>query len=140
VAKQPIEPGILLLPEGADRGVRLCASGCDDCGAIFHPRRRICLACHGRRLRDTSLVGTGTLYACTRVAMPLRPGMRPERGYWVAQVDLDDGPRVQGLLAPDVAEPRIGMRLRLGVETVRVADNGDEIVVHHFVAADEAAA
>jgi hypothetical protein len=47
-------------------------------------------------------------------------------------VDLDDGPRVQGLLSPDVSVPRIGMRLRLGVETVRVEESGDEIVVHHF--------
>jgi hypothetical protein len=63
--------------------------------------------------------------------------MREGRGYWVAQVDLDDGPRVQGLLAPDVSGPHIGMRLRLGIETVRLAENGDEIVVHHF-SADEA--
>ena len=80
------------------------------------------------------LAGAGTLYACTHVAIPLRPGIRAGRGYWVAHVDLDDGPRVQGLLAADVSEPRIGMRLRLGVETLRIEENGDEIVVHHFSA------
>jgi len=90
-------------------------------------------------MSDAPLEGAGTLYAFTRVAMAMRPGMRTERGYWVAHVDLDGGPRVQGLLAPDVAEPRIGMRLRLGIETVRVEESGEEIVVHHF-AADEARA
>ena len=69
--------------------------------------------------------------------MPLRPGVRTGSGYWVAQVDLDDGPRVQGLLAADVTAPRIGMRLRIGLETLRVSENGEEIVVHHF-AEDEA--
>ena len=134
MAKRPIEPGIVFLPDEADQEIRLCGSRCDACGAVFHPARPVCLACHGRALSDALLTGAGSLYACTHVAMPLRPGMRAGRGYWVAQVDLDDGPRVQGLLAPDVSEPRIGMRLRLGVETVRVEENGDEIVVHHFCA------
>ena len=127
--KRPIEPGILVLGEP---DVRLSGSRCGDCGAIFHPARPLCLACHGRRLLDAPLSGSGTLYACTHVAMPLRPGMRTGSGYWVAHVDLDDGPRVQGLLASDVTAPRIGMRLRIGLETVRVAENGVEIVVHHF--------
>jgi uncharacterized OB-fold protein len=126
-----------LLGDGADHDVRLSGSRCGDCGAVFHPARPVCLACHRRRLVDAPLSGAGTLYACTHVAMPLRPGLRGGSGYWVAQVDLDDGPRVQGLLASDVTAPQIGMRLRLGVETVRVAENGEEIVVHHF-AEDEA--
>ena len=137
MAKRPIEPGIFALPDGTDQAVRLCGSRCDECGAVFHPARPVCLACHGRVLSDARFSGAGTLYACTHVAMPLRPGMRTGRDYWVAQVDLDDGPRVQGLLAPDVPAPRIGMRLRLGIETVRIAENGDEIVVHHFSAGED---
>lgn len=128
--KRSIDPDILQL-DGADTP-RLRACRCDSCGTVFHPARPVCLACHGRALSEVSLSGAGTLYAWTHVAMPLRPGTRTAREYWVAQVDLDDGPRVQGLLAADVTEPRIGMRLRLGLETVRVAENGDEIAVHHF--------
>ena len=134
--KRPIEPGILLLPDGEDEVVRLCGNRCAGCGTVFHPARPVCLACHGLALSDALLGGAGTLYACTRVALPLRPGMREGRGYWVAQIDLDDGPRVQGLLAADVSEPRIGMRLRLGIETVRIEENGDEVVVHHFCASE----
>lgn len=126
-----IEPGVLIVPE-ADEPPRLCASRCDACGAVFHPRRPVCLACHERALTDVALRGQGTLYAYTRVAMSLRPGQRAERGYAVAQVDLDDGPRVQGILAPELREPHIGMRLRLGLETLRTQDDGTEIVVHHF--------
>lgn len=137
MAKQPIEAGILRLSDEADRAARLVGSRCDACRTVFHPARPVCLACHGRALSDALLAGGGTLYACTHVAMPLRPGMRTSRDYWVGQVDLDDGPRVQGLLAPEVSEPRIGIRLRLGLETVRVTENGVEIVVHHF-SADEA--
>jgi uncharacterized OB-fold protein len=137
MAMQPIDADILLLSDGAHEP-RLRACRCDGCGTVFHPPRPVCLACHGRALHETSLSGAGTLHACTHVAMKLRPGMRATSGYWVAQVDLDDGPRVQGLLAAELTEPRIGMRLRLGVETIRAAENGDEIAVHHF--ADEDAA
>jgi uncharacterized OB-fold protein len=131
MARVPIEPGILALPDGEDRP-RLVGSRCDACDTVFHPARPVCLSCHGRSLTATLLSGRGTLYACTHVHMPLRPGTRESRDYWVAQVDLDAGPRVQGLLAPELREPRIGMRLCLGLETLRVREDGDEVVVHHF--------
>jgi uncharacterized OB-fold protein len=137
MAQRSIDPEILDLADGT-HGPRLRACRCDGCGSVFHPPRPVCLACHGRTLREVSLSGAGTLYASTRVSLPLRPGTRPTREYWVAQVDLDDGPRVQGLLAPGMGEPRIGMRLRLGLETLRGEENGDEIVVHHFAAAGDA--
>lgn len=134
-----IEPGLVEIPGEDGRPVRLLGSRCDACGAVFHPARPVCLACHGRSLSDVKLDGRGTLYACTHVHMPLRPGQRTARDYWVAQVDLDDGPRVQGLLSADIREPQIGMRLRLGLETLRVAENGDEIVAPHFGAEGGAA-
>jgi len=138
MARRAIESGILRLPEGDESELRLAGSRCVACGTVFHPARSVCLACHSRDLRDIGLLGRGTLYACTHVAVPLRPGMRERHGYWVGQVDLDDGPRIQGLLAPELSEPRIGMRVRLGLETLKVADDGDETVVHHF-RADESA-
>lgn len=127
-----IEPGLVDIPEKEGAPPCLLGSRCDACGALFHPARPVCLACHGRSLRDVALEGRGTIHACTHVHMPLRPSQREARDYWVAQVDLDDGPRVQGLLSPDIVEPRIGMRLRLALETLRVAENGDEIVAPCF--------
>jgi uncharacterized OB-fold protein len=78
------------------------------------------------------LDGRGAVYACTQVASKLRPGQRATRDYWVAQIDLDAGPRVQGILAEGFAEPKIGVRVNLGVETLRTDEHGNEIVVHHF--------
>jgi len=132
MARRPIEAGILALPARGDEAAHLIANRCTACGAVFHPPRPLCLACNGRVLRDGLLSGNGTLYACTHVHLPLRPGKRESGDYWVAQVDLDDGPRVQGLLSPDIAAPRIGMRVELGLETLRVDEEGNETVVHHF--------
>jgi uncharacterized OB-fold protein len=93
----------------------------------------VCLACSSRSLEDIELDSPGTLYACTHVAGKLRPGQRdPARGYWVAQVDLDGGPRVQALLAPELGAPRIGMRLALALETLARDAEGNETVVHCF--------
>jgi uncharacterized OB-fold protein len=131
MGRRPIEPGLFAIAEDGDEP-RLLASRCGTCGAVFHPPRPVCLACHGRKLRNTELTGEGVLYACTHVQMPLRPSQRETRGYWVAQVDLDSGPRVQGLLAAALTEPRIGMRVGFGLETLRVEENGDEIVVPNF--------
>jgi uncharacterized OB-fold protein len=132
VTRVAIEPGIVTIPEGSDETPQLLGSRCEDCGAVFHPPRRVCLTCYGQVLRDAALGGVGTLYACTQVHMKLRPGQRDTRNYWVGQVDLDAGPRVQGILAPDIGAPMIGMRLNIALETLRVDGDGNEIVVHHF--------
>jgi hypothetical protein len=139
MARVPFEAGLVVLPEGERDLPKLLGSRCGECGAVFHPPRPVCLSCHGRSLRDAQLSGDGTLYACTHVQMPLRPGRRESRDYWVGHVDLDEGPRVQGLLSADIGEPRIGMRVALGLETLRVEDGGDEIVAHHFRPAGESA-
>ncbi|MEJ2206367.1 MAG: OB-fold domain-containing protein [Gemmatimonadota bacterium] len=136
MTRRVIEPGIIALPDAEHDAPRLRASRCAGCGAVFHPPRPVCLVCHGRVLEGVQLSGRGTLYACTLVQMPLRPSRREHPSYWVGQVDLDAGPRVQGLLAPDLDAPRIGMRLDLGLETLRVDDGGREVVVHHFRAED----
>lgn len=138
MTRTPLEPGLIALPaEGA--AARLLASRCRACGERFHPRRPVCLKCASRDLEDVELDSPGTLYACTHVAGKLRPGQRdPARGYWVAQVDLDGGPRVQGLLAAGIAAPRIGMRLALDLETLSRDADGNETVVHCFRAVEDA--
>jgi uncharacterized OB-fold protein len=83
-------------------------------------------------LSDVVLDGRGLIYACTQVHAKLRPGQRATRDYWVAQIDLDAGPRVQGILAADIGSPKIGQRVVLGLETLRIDEQGNEIVVHHF--------
>jgi uncharacterized OB-fold protein len=134
-----MEPGLIALPGEPGAPPRLLASRCRACGEHFHPRRPVCLKCASRMLEDVELDSPGTLYACTHVAGKLRPGQRdPVRGYWVAQVDLDGGPRVQGLLAEDIEAPRIGMRLALGLEVLARDADGNETVVHCFRGAGDA--
>ena len=127
-----IEPGILSIPDDPAEPPRLLGSRCEGCGSIFHPPRRVCPKCYGHALQEIALEGAGTVYACTCVHAKLRPGQRAESLYWVVQVDLDAGPRVQGILSPDFDEPEIGMRVGIALETLRVDNDGNEILVHQF--------
>jgi uncharacterized OB-fold protein len=139
MTRAAIEPGLIALPAEPGAAPRLLASLCRACAERFHPRRPVCLKCSSRDLEDVELDSSGTLYACTHVAGKLRPGQRdPARGYWVAQVDLEGGPRVQGLLAVEIDSPRIGMRLVLGLETLVRDAEGNETVVHCFRAVGDA--
>jgi len=138
MTRTPLEPGLIAVPSDAGTPPRLLASRCRACGERFHPRRPVCLKCASRSLDDIELDSPGTLYACTHVVGKLRPGQRdPARGYWVAQVDLDGGPRVQGLLAAEIDAPQIGMRLALGLETLARDADGNETVVHCFRSAGD---
>jgi hypothetical protein len=52
--------------------------------------------------------------------------------YGVGQVDLTEGPRVQAILVGERDDFEIGMELELDLETLRVDDAGDEVVIFRF--------
>jgi uncharacterized OB-fold protein len=56
--------------------------------------------------------------------------------YGVAQVDLPEGPRVQGILMGDRAQLGIGVEVELGLETLG-RDGDDEVVIFRFRPVDE---
>lgn len=137
LTRTPIEPDLFTIPDDPADAPRLLGTRCRTCRERFHPRRPVCAACLGRDLEDVELGPRGRIHAFTRVSWPLRPSQRDRAaGYIVAHVDLDDGPRVQGVLAPETAEPRIGMPVVLELEVVRDADDGSQTVSVHFRAAE----
>ena len=50
----------------------------------------------------------------------------------MGQVDLDEGPRVQAVLAGERDQLAIGMDLELQLETLRLTDRGEEVVIFRF--------
>jgi uncharacterized OB-fold protein len=111
----------------------LLASRCTDCGETFFPRRAVCARCLAADLVDTTLGPHGRLYTFTWVHVPLFGTRGAEaRGYGVGQIDLDEGPRVQAVLALGREDLAIGMDLELQLETLRRTDEGDEVVIFRF--------
>lgn len=129
----PIEPGYFTVPVDPGESPRLLGTRCEACGEVFFPRRKVCAKCLADRVTDVELGPGGSLYTFSWVHVPLFGALRAEAGsYGVGQVDLDEGPRVQAVLACEREELAIGMRLELELETLRRADDGEETVIFRF--------
>jgi uncharacterized OB-fold protein len=74
---------------------KLLGSRCGACAAHAFPPRRFCGACAGGEQHEVELSGGGTVRGFTEVGAPPAGFSEP---YLLATVDLDEGPRVLGLL------------------------------------------
>ena len=129
----PIEPGYFTVPEKADEAPRLLGSKCRRCAEVFFPRRMTCAKCLNRGTDDVLLGPRGTLYTWTYCHIPMFGKLDAKvAGYGVGQVDLPEGPRVQGVLSGKPGDFKIGMPLELDLEVLRKNDKGDEVVIYRF--------
>jgi uncharacterized OB-fold protein len=129
----PIEAGFFTIPDDQEAPPQLLGTRCRACGEHFFPRRAICAKCLSDDTEDVLLGPDGTLYTWTFVHFPLFGSKDPDaRGYGVGQVDLPEGPRVQAVLSGAQDEFRIGMPMRLQLETLRRNKEGQEVVIFRF--------
>lgn len=91
---------------------------CKSCGARTYPRHARCPSCGKTEFTTTPLEGTARLLSFTRVHMLSLAYM--ERYITLGIVEFDSGFRALGRL--EVAEPKVGMKLRAGVGPVRSED------------------
>jgi uncharacterized OB-fold protein len=88
---------------------RLLIQRCSSCGKHqFYPRP-FCLSCEATTLEWVESAGTGTIYSVTTVRIPVVDDLKPP--YFLALVDLDEGPRL--LTNIDSESARIGDRVTL---------------------------
>lgn len=135
----PIEPGFFTIPDDPAAAPRLLGSRCRACGEHFFPRRVVCARCLTVDTEDVELGPDGTLYTWTWVYYPLFNSRRAESGgYGVGQVDLPEGPRVQCVLSGERDALRIGLPMRLELETLRENREGQDVVIFRFAPAEPA--
>lgn len=130
--RRPVEPGYFEVPESADEAPRLLGTRCRACGEHFFPRRATCAKCLGRDAEDVLLSENGTLYSWSHVRMPLFKAQKDWEGYFVGQIDLPEGVRIQSLVNTDREQLEIGEEMRLELQPVRVEDDGTEVVTFRF--------
>ena len=129
----PIEPGFFTIPDEPGQSPRLLGSRCRDCGEHFFPRRPVCARCLAEGTEDVLLGPEGSLYTWTYVHFPLFNSQRAEHGgYGVGQIDLPEGPRIQCVLSGGPDDFRIGMPMRLELETLREDSEGQDVVIFRF--------
>lgn len=94
-----------------DRGT-LVGGRCANCGLASWPLRSICQGCGQAAIGETDFARRGTLLTHTTVYVP-RPGLQTP--YVLAQVQIDDGPRVFGHLRGELEDVHVPCDVRLVV-------------------------
>ena len=93
----------------------LVGGRCPACRTPCWPLRSICHACGGAGVAETAFATEGTLLTYTTVSVP-RPGLPTP--YVLAQVQVEDGPRIFGHLRGDLD----GLHVPSGVRLVVAGD------------------
>ena len=118
-------PGPAISPSAMDaefwagtKNHRLMVQTCTDCGLAQWPPEEICSACHSFERTWVEALGTGTIYAWTRIWHPVHPALREHGPYIVVVVELSDYPiRIVGNLLGDAEQPvTTGMPVRASFE------------------------
>lgn len=105
---------------------------CGGCGKVFFPPRAICPVCHRRsvgKIEPYKLKGEGTVYSFTEVHEGLDE-KAAQRPYFVAMVEMDEGPRITGqVIDCDACDLAIGTRVRTVLR--RLSEEGPSGVIHY---------
>jgi uncharacterized OB-fold protein len=133
MARVPIEEGFFRTPDDPDELPRLLGSRCPACHEPFFPRRLVCAQCLHEGTEDIELSTRGRIHTWTYCHVPMLGRSDADvTGYGVAQVELNDGPRVQSLLLGGPGDFAIGMEVEIDLEALRTNSNGDEVVIYRF--------
>jgi uncharacterized OB-fold protein len=137
MTRVPIEDGYFTIPDDPDEAPRLLGSQCPVCGEHFFPRRFVCARCLTEGCRDVLLGPRGRIHSWTWVHVPLFAKTDQHvSSYGVAQVDLPEGPRVQGILLGERDALTVGTEVELDLEVLGDGDGdgdaGAEVVIFRF--------
>ena len=133
----PVAEGVFR--EGAD-GPRLIGSRCPACGSLAFPQADYCHnpGC-GERAQEALLGPTGVIWSYTVLHYPPPEAFQvADVPYAVAQVDLDEGIRVSGMVsaAGDLDSIEVGMPVDLVIERVRTNQAGQDVLTWKFAIND----
>ncbi|MDP6567014.1 MAG: OB-fold domain-containing protein [Alphaproteobacteria bacterium] len=111
----------------------LHGSRCDACGTTFFPPLGIgCEICGAgaEGLRAVPLAAAGTLHSLATVYV--HAGEDIEAPFTVAEVQLDDGPLIRGLMSEPATIDAIGSRVAAQWAELRTDADGNDVVEPRF--------
>lgn len=104
--------------EGAQEQ-KLMIQRCASCGTAHWPVKSRCPVCLSSEITWVQASGKGTLYTFSLMHQIFHPGFASEVPYNVAEVDLEEGPRIiSNIVGCANSELRIGMPLEVTFEEV----------------------
>ncbi|HEY3685301.1 MAG TPA: OB-fold domain-containing protein [Streptosporangiaceae bacterium] len=96
----------------AAREGRLVAQKCPACGYLRWPPGPICNECQHPGGEWTDLAPTGVLYSYAEYHRALDPAFKDDVPYTVGLIELDDGPRMYGMMRTTPTTADIGKRVQ----------------------------
>lgn len=137
MARIPIQDDLLTSPLEPVERVRLAGCKCRECGEVFHGKRVGCENCGSSDLESAVLSDRGTLYSYTVVYSPLKGDYKgptnPFVPLGIGLVELPEGCRiVTPLTVNDPALLKVGMPMRLVIDTLYVDAQGNEVLAFKF--------
>lgn len=87
----------------ATRAHQLVVPRCATCGYLRWPPTPLCPQCQTHGGEWTEVRPTGTLYSFATYHRALDPAFRDDVPYTVGAIELDDGPRMYGMMTGDAA-------------------------------------
>jgi len=114
----------------SDQRYQLVGEQCPHCGARIFPPRDACPECAQPAQDLFTFAGTGVVYSYTRV-LDAPEGFEDQTPYYLALVQLDEGPLVTAQLTDLVSEPDIGDRVEMVTRKLRT-DGPQGIIVYGY--------
>lgn len=102
----------------ATRSQHLCVQRCGDCGYLRWPPGRYCPQCLSAAAEWVDIAPGGTLWSYTIYHRGFDTAFADLVPYAVAFVEMDDGPRMYGLLVGDLSTLTVNARVRAVFEPV----------------------
>jgi uncharacterized OB-fold protein len=102
----------------ASRAGRLVAQQCAQCGYLRWPPGPVCTQCQTPGGEWTDVAPSGTLYSYAEYHRALDPAFKDDIPYRVGLVELDEGPRMYGMMRGELVTADIGKKVRAVFEPV----------------------
>jgi uncharacterized OB-fold protein len=116
---------------------QLIGTRCTSCDSYYFPRKKSCNnpACTEKKIQDVLLSTEGKLWSYTALRYPPVPPFKSDKKppYPVGLVEFPEGIRVVGLITGcEFEDLKIGMDMKLVIETLFTNEEGQEVVTWKF--------
>lgn len=102
----------------ATREGTLLVQKCGQCGYLRWPPGPVCNECHAPGGEWTPVSAAGVLYSYAEYHRALAPGFADDVPYAVGLIELDEGPRMYGMLTSLARTEDVGRRVHAVFDTV----------------------
>lgn len=126
-----LKGGSFTLPSSIDEKPTLIGASCTNCGAIFFPKKKVCLSCGSRKLEDRPLSPRGKIHSYT-VTWRGQDYSYIKPPYGLVLARLPEGIAVEGVVTEAIESLAVGRDVQVSVEKVAEDEEGNIVMGHKF--------